>query len=222
MELSELVAELDTDLAGAAARLEQPAPGPTFTLPANRFQVHKAKAEVQASRRGIKALIRPEHARTILPHLPDPGGRTHCILRGDFVLCELIPAITRARGPALDVHIATLGMSTANAQCLAELRARGQIGALTIICSHYFQQVDKATTYREVAAALAGVGRLVVARSHAKVICLPTAAGDHFVIEGSANLRSSDNLEQMVIFNDPEALGFHRAWMDDLATATPA
>lgn len=133
------------------------------------------------------------------------------------MVLHLIPAIINARGPVLDTHVATLGLSTANAQCLADLKARGRIAALTIVCSLYFQQVDKATTYREVATVLAGVARLVIVRSHAKVICLPTAAGDHFVIEGSANLRSSDNLEQVVIFNDRNALEFHRAWMDELA-----
>lgn len=55
-----------------------------------------------------------------------------------------------------------------------------------------------------------------VSRSHAKVIALPTASGDHFVIEGSANLRSSDNTEQMVIFNDAEKLAWHRQWMAQL------
>lgn len=67
MDLSELAAELDTDLAGAAARLDSSDGGPRFTLPANR--IHKAKAEIKASRRGIKALIRPENARMIVPLL---------------------------------------------------------------------------------------------------------------------------------------------------------
>ena len=50
------------------------------------------------------------------------------------------------------------------------------------------------------------------------MICLPTTAGDHFVIEGSANLRSSDNLEQIAVFNDPDLVAFHQAWIDTLAS----
>ncbi|HRJ09354.1 MAG TPA: hypothetical protein PK490_12270 [Prosthecobacter sp.] len=34
--------------------------------------------------------------------------------------------------------------------------------------------------------------------------------------EGSANLRSSDNIEQIVITNDPDTLAFHTAWMEEL------
>ena len=36
-------------------------------------------------------------------------------------------------------------------------------------------------------------------------------------LEGSANLRSSDNLEQMLLVNDPATHDFHAAWIDELA-----
>lgn len=211
--------ELDTDIEGVAERLDREPAGPSFMFPANRFLVRKAKADDKASRRGIKSMIKPDNAVCVLPHLPGPDERTHCLLRGDFVLCDLIPAIISRTGPLVDVHIATLGLSTANADCLALLVEKGLIHSLTIICSLYFQQVDKATTYREVEARLRGLARLIVERSHAKVICLPAASGgDNYVIEGSANLRSSDNLEQMTIYNDAETLAWHRGWMEELGT----
>jgi hypothetical protein len=39
---------------------------------------------------------------------------------------------------------------------------------------------------------------------------------DSLVFEGSANLRSSDTLEQLTIFNDPALHSFHAAWMEEL------
>lgn len=212
--------DLDTDLGAVVAKLDREPEGPQFVLPANRFHVHRAKAEAKAKRRGIKKFIRPENARAILPHLPEgPADRTHAVLRGDFVLCDLIPAILAERGRCPALHVATLGLSAANAESLATLHRAGRIGAITLLCSAYFREVDKTTTYREVCAKLDGIARLVVARNHAKVICLPTAAGDHFVIEGSANLRSSDNLEQIAVFNDPELAAFHRDWIESLTPA---
>jgi len=210
---------LDTDIESAVSRLDQPLPEPTFTLPRNLF--HVRKAEDKATRRGIKRLIRPENARAVLDHLPvTPDDRTHCILRGDFVLCDLIPQIADHDGGILDLRIATLGLSVANASLLRDLLAEGKVATLTLIVSHYFQQVDKATTFAEVATILDDERvRLVVTRSHAKVICMPTGAGNHFVLEGSANLRSSDNLEQMLLTNDPETHAFHAAWIDQLATS---
>lgn len=210
--------ELDTDIEAAIALLDQPRAAPQFSLEANRFHVHRAKADQARRRRGIKALIRPENARAVLAHLPiGEDDRTHCILRGDFVLCDVIPAIIAARGRCPHLRVATLGCSIANADTLAALVASGEVGSLTIVVSHYFQQVDKATVFRAVKARLAGIACLAVTRSHAKVICLPTARGDHFVVEGSANLRSSDNLEQMAITNDRVTHDFHAAWLDQLA-----
>ncbi|MDP1589633.1 MAG: hypothetical protein Q8M07_17905 [Prosthecobacter sp.] len=189
-----------------------------FTLPENRFHRHESKAKDARSRRGIKKLIQPENARCIVPLLPgSPDERLHCVLRGDFVLCELIPLIIAHRGACSHLRVATLGLSAANAEQLANLFTAGLIGELTIVASHYFQQVDKTTTYRQICAILAGKARIVITRSHAKVILLPTAGGDHYIIEGSANLRSSDNLEQMLILNDQETHDFHAGWIDDLA-----
>lgn len=209
------VIQLQTDLESVLTNLDRGPRGPEFALGANRFL--RAKAEEKRSRRGIKKHIRPENARAILEHLPTgPADRTHAVLRGDFVLCELIPTIIRERGRCPRLHIATLGMSGANAEQLADLHQAGLIGEITICCSHYFRQVDRTSTWREVEARLGKVAKIIVSRNHAKVIVLPTESGDHYVVEGSANLRSSDNLEQIAIFNDEQLAEFHRGWMAEL------
>ena len=210
--------ELRTDLEDVADLLDRQPPTAAFALPSNLFLFKAAAAKDYASRSGIRKLIHPDNARAVLQHLPEPGGRTHCILRGDFVLCDLIPAIIDARGHCEHLHIATLGLSIANADTLAMLHERGHVGAITLVCSHYFAQVDKSTTFREVKQRLQDHATVIVTRSHAKVIGLPTSSGDHFIIEGSSNLRSSDNTEQMVIFNDDETLNWHRQWISQLTS----
>ena len=214
---ADLADSLSDDLLDLGKGLEGDRPSPGFVLSENQFHARRAKKELlKAGRRGIKAKIRPENAKGVLPHLPEgPDDRTHAILRGDFVLCDLIPAILDERGACGEIHIATLGLSRANAETLARLQREGMTDRVTVLCSSYFQQVDKLTTFRDVEAILAKAGRLIVARNHAKVICLPTARGA-FVIEGSANLRSSDNLEQIAIFNDPELLQWHVRWIEGL------
>lgn len=213
--------ELQTDLESALSALDREPRGPEFALGANLF--HRVKGEERNRRRGIKKWIRPENALAVLPHLPaGPEDRTHAVLRGDFVLCDLIPAIIRERGRCPRLHIATLGMSGGNAECLASLHQAGLVGEITICCSVYFRQVDRIATWPEVERHLGGIAKLIVSRNHAKVIVLPTESGDYYVIEGSANLRSSDNLEQIAIFNDPDLVDFHRAWMAELESRTDA
>jgi hypothetical protein len=222
------VPPLNTDLAEALADLDRrrDRAGPQFAAPANVFR--KVKTVDKVNRAGIRNLIRPENAATILQHLPTGAGeRLHALLRGDFVLFDLIPAIVAEFGPVGHLRIATLGLSAANAQGIARLVTTGQVERVTLVVSHYFQQVDRTTVYAEVCAALAPVGiEPVVTRNHAKVILLPflgeRAGRRHFlVIEGSANLRSSDNLEQIVVFNDADSLDFHAAWIDDLVASQP-
>jgi hypothetical protein len=208
--------QLDDRLDDLEGLLDQPETPAQFSLPANVFLRRQAKSIDKANRSGIKKLIRPENAQEVIKHLPGRDERTHCLLRGDFVLCDLIPAIIAARGRCDRLHVATLGLSTANAETLARLRAQNLVGAIHLVCSHYFAQVDKATTYLQITTRLQGLATIVTTRCHAKVIVLPTAADDHFVIEGSANLRSSDNTEQLVIFNDPETAEWHRNWMEQI------
>lgn len=208
--------QLETGLDDLHELLDKERPAPEFSLKGNLFLFKKAKKKDDLSRRGIKELIKPANARSVLPHLPGPGDVTHCALAGDFVLCDVIPAILEERGRCEHIHIATLGLSSANAATLAALRAKNLVGDITLVCSHYFSQVDKTTTFRDVVSRLEGKARIIVSRCHAKIICLPTASGDHFVMTGSANLRSADCTEQMVIFNDAETLSWYRAWLESL------
>lgn len=209
--LPDLDITLPDDLEAQIDRLKTCDQGAQFALSASQF--HRVKGAERVTRRGIKKLINPANAQCVIPHLPEPGEHTHCALRGDFVLCDLIPSIIEARGRCEDLLIATLGMSGGNANTLRSLVDRRLVGSLTIVCSHYFREVDRTSTFREVKARLASVGEIIVTRSHAKIICLPTASGDWFVLEGSANLRSSDNTEQLTIFNDRDLDGFHRDWL---------
>lgn len=206
--------ELDTNFEAAAELLDREPTAAMFALSVNQFR--RIQGEDKISRRGVKKLVDPKNARCLIPHLPAPGDHTHCALRGDFVLCDLIPAIIDAAGRCGHLFIATLGMSAANADTLAALIERGLVEELTIVCSHYFRCVDKTSTFRTVQARLEGKARLIVTRSHAKIICMPMLRGDFYVMEGSANLRSSDNTEQLTIFNDSELDAFHREWLGSL------
>lgn len=213
---------LNTDLAEALADLDRrrDRAGPQFGAPANLFR--KVKAVEKVNRAGIRNLIRPENAAAIVPHLPaDESERTHALLRGDFVFFDLIPAIIAEWGRVGHLRIATLGMSAANAAGLARLLASGHVERLTLVVSHYFQQVDRTTVYAEVCAALAPHGVApVVCRNHAKVILLPFRdRPDRLAIEGSANLRSSDNVEQICVFNSAATHDFHAGWIESLASA---
>lgn len=184
-----------------------------FALPENRFHKHARKRDELASRRGVKKLVRPENCAGLLDHLPEPGGTTTAIVRGDFVVGDMLPALLARIGPVPHLWLSTLALSVRNAETLRALAASGAVEKITLICSHYFREVDKTSVFHAVAKLLDGIAELKVARCHAKIIL----AGS-FVFEGSFNLRSSDTIEQITIFNDPELFNFHARWMDEVKT----
>lgn len=205
------VSGLDEIFAKAGVTPPSPKAEPQFVLPANKFLVAKKALK----RPGIKRFIKPENARTVLDHLPGPGEHTHCLLRGDFILGDLIP-LMMAGHHCQHLRIATLGLSVHNAETLANLRETGLVDQITLLTSLYFREVNKDETFKTVMERLAGHAKLVVARSHVKIILIPTATAA-WVMESSANLRSSDNLELMTIFNDQEIHNWHAAWINELA-----
>jgi hypothetical protein len=196
---------------------------PAFAIAQNRFMSYKSAAK--AKRRGIRQFIKPENALVVVRRLPEEGGTTHCILRGDFVLADLIPALLEPEWTCPHLRIATLGMSVDNAIELAKLHKGGKVGRITLVLSHYFEAVNKSTVYFDCRQQLEGIAEFVVMRSHAKVICCPRERGgiveDWLTIEGSANLRSSDNLEQMTIYNDRDVHDFHAEWIDHVLLNPP-
>ena len=204
---------VDIDLSG----IEETRSEVAFPLRRNRYmrQFHAVKADDKRSRRGLKRLVKPENAAELASHLPEPGDCTHAVVRGDFVTADIIPLLLGDRSADI-LAISTLGMSTANASMLAGLRASGQIRRLFLLVSHYFSQVDKTGTYRAVKDILGD--SLKTAHTHAKVILVSTAPS-FFVVEGSANLRSCDSIENLAIWNDEDLLNWHLDWMQEVAGA---
>lgn len=159
-------------------------------------------------------MIQPSNAAELAHHLPIPGETLHAVVRGDFVMCDLLTPLLSAAGAVQSLTVATLGMSVANAAFLRNLLDTGAVQSLTVLVSHYFSQVDKVGTFLQCRQIL-GDDCLIVARSHAKLFLLEGDCAS-LVVEGSANLRSSGCIEQFTIANDPALLLFHRAWIEGL------
>lgn len=186
-----------------------------------------AKTKANRGRSIRRRFVRPENASLLVQALPEPGDTTHAILRGDFILGDLIPPMLDHYGPATTLIVATLGMSARQADQLATLIDTGKASQIRLILSHYFANVDRSGIYAEVLDRIEATRRrttpdtirVAVARTHAKILAFQTRDGRHSpVVETSANLRSCDALEQLTALNDPALYGFHEAWTAQLLT----
>ena len=86
-----------------------------------------------------------------------------------------------------------------------------------LIISEFFFSHERKSGVEDIIKNLSdGKFALAVAGIHTKLALIKTQCGQHIVIGGSANLRSSLNIEQITIDNCPIQYTFHREWMAEI------
>jgi len=140
---------------------------------------------------------------------------------GNYTGWSLVPAVLQlvAGDHLLELKIATLGFNRRIARDLLKLIDAGRIENGSLICSSFYRSHDQ-DVYAWIAAELSARGfDVACTRCHAKVLLMHTSADHWLVVEGSANLRSCNNIEQFALFNDREVYQFHAGWMQEVLAA---
>ena len=148
----------------------------------------------------------------------------HGVIGGKYALWELVPALIEKTGSKIDdLLIATLSFSKANAAEMLGLLDDGQVKRVGLLISYYFKSTSR-PIYDCLVPQLRERGQRVLAmRTHFKIILVKMAGGMKYVIESSADLRSSGNIEQFVMTRCPDLYGFHESWLaDELLNGTEA
>jgi hypothetical protein len=181
-------------------------------LPANPSP---KKARVEA--RYVRAA---RTAAALLPELPQPGEAVHALMTGTYDLCQVITSVVGRLPTCRHLRIATLCLSRRNAADLLGLAESRPTMRLTLLTSAFFKGHNK-ELFEWLAGELADHpnARLAAARSHCKVVCLDVADGDGLVFEGSANLRTNGNREQLAVIRDWSLHQWHCSWVDELVNA---
>jgi hypothetical protein len=150
----------------------------------------------------------------LMSELPRPGVSHHGVLSGRFALWELVPALIAQTGQDIaELTIATLSFSAQNAADLLTLIDAGKVKRVGLLISYFFKAQNR-HLYDSLIPQLRERGHPVLAmRTHAKLTLAHMADGTKYVIESSANLRSSDNVEQFVITRDDGLYQFHHDWI---------
>lgn len=158
-------------------------------------------------------------ASDILDVLPAEGEALHAILTGRFDLMHVIVALVEQLGAIEAMKIATLSFNGRNLTEMVKLLDAGKVKTLTLLCSRFFAAHNEALWETTLAEFRTRGQKAAAARSHCKVITLATASGERYVLEGSANLRTNSNREQLAIIRDAGLHDWHATWIDDLVSA---
>lgn len=141
------------------------------------------------------------------------GDRYDCLVSGSFIFGDFIEAfLTLNNCKATKMTITTLSLSQENVDSLRTLMEKGYVDRLDLLVSDYFYSHERGGLipyiYRELD--LGGDRfQLAVAFVHTKTVHFATLGGKRIVIHGSANLRTSGNVEQFTIEENPELHDFY-------------
>ena len=138
--------------------------------------------------------------------------RFDAFVSGSFIFGDFIEAyLTTQNACAKKMTISTLSMSQNNVDSLHTLMEKGYIEELNLIISVYFWGNERSSLIPYIYKQL-DIGdrfQLAVAGVHTKTVHFETLGGRKIIMHGSANLRSSGNIEQFTMEENPELYEFY-------------
>lgn len=140
------------------------------------------------------------------------GERSDVFVSGSFIFGDFIEAyIVGNNAKCKKMTISTLSLNQNNVDSLYNLLAKDYIDELNLIVSVYFwgNEIRSLIPYIYRRLDIGNKFQLSVASIHTKTAQFETLGGRKIVIHGSANLRSSGNIEQFTIEENPELYDFY-------------
>jgi hypothetical protein len=177
----------------------------------------KRSGAVIVSRAAARRAAMLAAAADALAVLPGEGQSVHCVMTGRYDLMHVVSLLLAAR-PADHARLATLSYNGRNLDEMLAIADAGHARTLTLLCSAFFRDHNKALFAETLAAFRARGWRCAAARSHAKIVCVSHTDGTATIMEGSANLRTNGNREQLTLFADRTLHDFHAGWIDALVS----
>lgn len=158
--------------------------------------------------------VRYEHAAQLAEDIKwdSMAPRYDVFVSGNFIFGDFIEAfLVKNNCKATHMTIATLSLSEANIESLHDLMKNGYIDELSLIVSAYFYSHERRYLMPLIYKKLDIDNRLqvTVAGIHTKTCSFVTLGGKKIVIHGSANLRSSSNIELFTIEQNDEVYDFY-------------
>lgn len=149
-----------------------------------------------------------------------PGARTFAWVSGDFIFGDLLEAlVVKKRIDPRRIYICSLGMSQDNIDSLKNILCATRVEKLTVLLSGYFysHERDRLIPYLYEQLDVGDVTQVAFANYHCKIIAVETWHGHYFTIHGSANMRSSNSIEQIVVEEGEELYRFNADIMEQQA-----
>ena len=147
------------------------------------------------------------------------GDRFFVALNGTFIFGDFIEALIVEKNYMVKrLVVSTLSMSENNIDSLYNILHGGYVDQLDLIISDYFFTHERHNLIKYCYQELDHDDKfqLAVCASHWKTCAIETHCGLKIFMHGSANLRSSTNLEHVMIEENPALFDFNMSYQDEL------
>jgi hypothetical protein len=197
----------------------------SFDLDLGNFnlEIDAQATEPEIESRYVKPRYKPEIPEQLLAYkkaqdLADdvritPGSRHYVVVDGTFYFGDFIEALIVGNDWHIpEMTVSTLSMNENNVDSLANLLEGGYIDRLNLIISAYFYSHERGALVKYIYDRLDQGDRfqLAAASSHCKLAFFQTDEKLKIVMHGSANLRSSSNIEQVMIEENADLYAFNK------------
>ena len=145
--------------------------------------------------------------------------RAFAIISGSFIFGDFIEAyIVENELKVKELTISTLSMSMENIDSLLGLLECNDVAKMNLIISAYFFSHNRWTYIKHLDEQLKPEWdfTLAVAGTHCKTAIMELETGEKIVIHGSANLRSSANIEQFMIEENKQLYDFNYEYQEKI------
>lgn len=150
----------------------------------------------------------------------DLSSRTFAVVAGNFIFGDLLEALIESgKIKPKKIYISTLSISMENIDSFKNiLLGCPELEEFNIIISGYFYSHEKhdLVPYMYQELDIDGRFQFAVCGSHCKITLIETHDGKYLVMHGSANMRSSQNLEQFEIEDNKELFDFNLEYMNSI------
>lgn len=147
----------------------------------------------------------------------DYGKDYFAFVSGKFIFGDFIEALCyKKRLAPSAVYLTTLGMSAENVDSIVNLVDYLGCKQVNLLVSHYFAQVEKNKLIPYMKREFTGKPvDVAVLQSHCKIALIFSEKGN-VLISGSANISSSNNVEQFIIMHDEGTVRFVKERLDGI------
>jgi len=172
-------------------------------------------------KKGIKEKqLKYKYAKDMVKEIDIAAGfRAYAIVEGNFYFGDFIEALVYENCLlAKEMTISTLSLNQNNVDSLEMLLKHGYIDKLNLIVSNYYFSHERHALIPYIYRKLDYKDKfqLSVSRTHCKLCCMELDNGQKWVMHGSANLRSSGNVEQLMIEENPSLYDFNMEFQNQI------